>query len=290
MKNVEKNSFGAWWLAIRPKTLTGAAVPVVIALSAAFRDSGSFIWIPALLCLLFALFMQADANLVNDYFDCVDGLDTEERQGPERATSQGWVSLKSMRRAIVAVTLLSCMIGLPLILWGGYEMIWVGMACVAFCFLYTLFFSRRAFGDVLVLLFFGLVPVCATYYIQTNALTKELVMLSLACGMATDCMLVVNNYRDRETDIKVGKQTLATLMGAAPTRALYFLLGVAAVALSIPALGSRWPWMGFYLAFHLYNTFLIYTLPEGSELNKLLEKTALSILCFGINVSVLLLI
>ena len=88
---IRTNSPRAWLLASRPKTLTGAAVPVLIALSAAWHEAPSdFLWLPAALCLLFALLMQVDANLVNDYFDWADGVDTAERLGPERAVAQGW--------------------------------------------------------------------------------------------------------------------------------------------------------------------------------------------------------
>lgn len=286
--DIKKNSPLAWWLAIRPKTLTGASVPVIVALAAVWSCKGEIQWIPAVLCLGFALLMQVDANLVNDYFDWVDGIDTEERLGPERAMAQGWVSLKAMRAAIWAVTLLACMVGLPLVYWGGYKMIWVGVASVAFCFLYTLVFSRRALGDVLVLLFFGLVPVCATFYIQTGYVDSAIVMLSLATGMATDCMLVVNNYRDRENDSRVGKQTLATILGAAPTRWFFLLLGIGATALTYPILGNRIVFMMFYLLFHLMSSYVIFTTTDPHKLNKLLERTAMSILFFGLQASLLL--
>lgn len=285
---MERNSFSAWWKAIRPKTLSGASVPVIIALSAAWRDEGSLLWIPALLCLLFALLMQIDANLVNDYYDWVDGIDTEERQGPERAMAQGWVTEKSMRLACWIVTALACLAGLPLIYWGGFQMIWIGAVCVAFCFLYTIFFSRRALGDILVLVFFGLIPVCATYFIQTDQLNTPVILLSLAIGLATDCMLVVNNYRDRENDARVGKQTFATIFGPAPTRLFFLFLGLAATALSCPILGLRSVFMLPYLAFHLVSSYRIYTETNPQELNKLLERTAFSILLFGISVSAIL--
>ena len=145
---IKTNSPHAWWLAFRPKTLTGAAAPVILALSAAYGIYGHIDWIPALLCLAFALLMQVDANLVNDYFDCIRGVDTQDRLGPERACSQGWITLSAMRMGIGITTLLACLAGLPLVWWGGWECILVGIACVVFCFLYTTLFSRIAMGDV----------------------------------------------------------------------------------------------------------------------------------------------
>jgi 1,4-dihydroxy-2-naphthoate octaprenyltransferase len=109
---VKTNSLHAWWLAARPKTLTGAAAPVILALSAAYGIYGHIDWIPALLCLSFALLMQVDANLVNDYFDCIRGVDTQERLGPERACSQGWITLPAMRMGIGITTLLLSILGL----------------------------------------------------------------------------------------------------------------------------------------------------------------------------------
>lgn len=147
-------------LASRPKTLTGAAVPVMIGLAFAARDLGldDFGWMPALLCVLFAFIMQIDANFINDYFDFVRGNDDETRLGPRRACAQGWITPKAMRRAIIITTVIACCIGLPLVIYGGLEMILVGAFCVVFCFLYTTLLSYLGLGDVLVLVFSALFP------------------------------------------------------------------------------------------------------------------------------------
>lgn len=127
-KQIDTNSAKAWMLASRPKTLTGAAVPVMIGLAFAARDLGldDFGWMPALLCVLFAFIMQIDANFINDYFDFVRGNDDETRLGPRRACAQGWITPKAMRRAIILTTVIACCIGLPLVIYGGLEMILVG--------------------------------------------------------------------------------------------------------------------------------------------------------------------
>lgn len=177
--HVTVNSGKAFLLAARPKTLSGAAVPVMIGVALAIHDMGweRFLtpvagdWyrmplVPALLCFLFAMVMQVDANFVNDYFDCVRGKDDREtRLGPKRACTEGWVTLPAMRRCLVVTTALACLVGLPLVCFGGWEMVLVGAACVLFCFLYTTLLAQHGMGDVLVLLFFGLVPVCLTYYV-----------------------------------------------------------------------------------------------------------------------------
>lgn len=168
--NVRVNSAKAWFLAARPKTLTGAAVPVMIGIACAVALHGVEVrWVPAVLCMLFALIMQIDANFVNDYFDFMKGTDDEQRLGPKRACSQGWITAPAMRSALLLTTAVACVVGLPLILYGGWEMILVGLACVVFCFLYTISLSYMGLGDVLVLVFFGLVPVSMTYWLVAPA-------------------------------------------------------------------------------------------------------------------------
>ena len=200
MEAIRVNSLKAWILAARPKTLTGAAVPVMMGLSLAWVDTRltgiDFNGIAAALCLLFAFIMQIDANFINDYFDYKKGTDDETRLGPRRACAQGWVTTAAMRRAIGMTTALACLTGLPLVAFGGLEMVVVGLLCVVFCFLYTTHLSYLGLGDLLVLVFFGLVPVCCTYFLQTHTVTKEVVESSLACGMVIDTLLIVNNYRD----------------------------------------------------------------------------------------------
>ena len=165
--DVKVNSFKAWVLASRPKTLSGAAVPVMIGTAMAIHDTLYDIRIvPAILCFLFAFLMQIDANFINDYFDFVKGTDDETRLGPKRACAQGWITKPAMRRGIALTTILSCIVGLPLIFYGGWQMIAVGAVCVLFCFLYTTCMSYMGLGDVLVIVFFGFVPVCLTYYLE----------------------------------------------------------------------------------------------------------------------------
>ena len=216
--NIKTNSMKAWLLAARPKTLSGAAVPVMIGLSLAYSDArfyvdGAFNWIAAVLCMLFAFAMQIDANFINDFYDFVNGTDdAETRLGPRRACAQGWVTLDAMKKAIALTTCLA-VIGLPLAYYGGLEMIAVGVACVVFAFLYTTFFSYQGLGDLLVLVFFGLIPVCCTYYIQLHTMTWEVFLASMACGLVIDALLIVNNFRDRDNDRLAGKNTIIVKLG-----------------------------------------------------------------------------
>ena len=256
--NVQLNSAKAWLLAARPKTLSGAAVPVVIALALAWADASAarpFQWIPAVLCLLFAFIMQIDANFVNDYFDFMKGTDDETRLGPRRACASGWVTASAMRRAMALTTILGCCLGLPLVFYGGWEMLLVGALCVLFCFLYTTHLSYMGLGDLLVLVFFGIVPVCVTYYIQLHSLTCEVFIASLACGFVIDTLLLINNYRDRDNDRRSGKLTLVVRIGWRGGELAYLSAGIVAVFLGLVFLVYGHPYAALlpfvYLLLHI---------------------------------------
>lgn len=277
-EKIRTNGTKAWFLAARPKTLSGAVAPVAVALSAAWTDGGRLAWQPAVLCALFALLMQIDANFVNDYLDFMNGTDGRDRLGPERACAQGWITPGAMRRGIAVATVASCLAGLPLVWWGGWAMLPVGATCVVACFLYTTSLSRIAMGDLLVLLFFGIVPVCTTYYLQTRTATLPVVLAAVAMGLATDCLLLVNNYRDRETDRRAGKRTLVVLIGSRATEWLYPLFGLAAVLL----VASQTVLPVLYLPLHLSNALRMRRLRAGRALNAVLGRTALAILLFAV--------
>ena len=293
--DVKKDSLQAWVLAARPKTLTGAAVPVMIALALAYTDAGGcqggvFSWTAALLCLAFAFIMQIDANLINDYVDYARGTDDRAtRLGPERACTQGWVSIGRMKVAIALTTCLACVVGLPLVWYGGWEMVLVGVLCVVFCFLYTTHLSYMGLGDVLVLVFFGLVPVCVTYYIQLHTLTLEVVVASVACGLVIDALLLVNNFRDRDTDRVAGKKTLVVRIGPLWTLRLYLGVGLVACLMGVVfALYGRWiatllPLL--YLVLHYLTFRQMKQTWQGRALNRCLGLTARNIFIYGLLVA-----
>lgn len=275
-------------LAARPKTLTGAAVPVMIALSLAWADGGAsaFRPLPALLCMLFALVMQVDANFVNDYFDFKKGVDDELRLGPKRACAQGWVTLGAMRKALVITTAMACLVGLPLVAYGGWAMVAVGAACVLFCFLYTTHLSYLGMGDLLVLVFFGIVPVCATFYLQRDTVTAEAFVASVACGLVIDTLLVVNNYRDRDNDKRTGKTTLVVRIGEKASERLFLLLGIVACAMGVCFWLAGRPWafvLPFgYLALHVNTYRKMVAINKGERLNDILGENARNMFVYGL--------
>lgn len=295
--NVRVNSLKAWILAARPKTLTGAAVPVMIGIACAVAMYG---WcgirvVPAVLCMLFALIMQVDANFINDYFDFMKGTDDEQRLGPKRACAQGWITASAMRSGLFVTTLLACIVGLPLVYYGGWEMIMVGLACVVFCFLYTISFSYIGLGDLLVLVFFGIVPVCMTYWLTApptvlTSIPFAVVLMSIACGLIIDTLLVVNNYRDIENDRRAGKLTLIVRIGERGGLVLYLMLGLVGTILAIVGVvlldwhDGQWTQslLIIYTPFHTWAFNEMRYIRKGAELNRVLGMTARNMFIFGL--------
>lgn len=292
---MKTNGLKAWVLAARPKTLTGAVAPVLVGGMLSYTDCVQLerkAWWSGLLCLLFALIMQIDANMVNDYYDFKKGTDREDRLGPERACAQGWITPRAMRWGIGVVTLLACCIGLILLgITMRWELLIVGMACVVGCFIYTLKFSYLGLGDVLVLLFFGLVPVGFTYYVMTGCWTLTLTIASIGMGLATDNLLMVNNYRDIDQDRLSGKKTIVVRMGKRAALHLYLWLGLVAAMLMVAVelmqvfLEERsWfgiPLVAVYLGMHIRNYQKMRTF-TGKALNMVLGKTAAGIFLYAV--------
>jgi len=305
---IKTNSLAAWVLAARPKTLMGAMVPVMIGAAWAWKLGGSehFQIVPAVLCFLFAFLMQVDSNFINDYFDCVRGNDDRStRLGPKRACSEGWITLPAMRAGMAVTSLLACMAGLPLVFYGGWEMIGVGAACVLFAFLYTTFFSYLGLGDVLVLVFFGLVPVTFTPYVilpdHLQAVCADVILSGLACGLVVDTLLVVNNYRDRDNDWRDGKRTLVVRLGTRRTEKLYQWLGVLGILLIYNLLfvgrengilycGLTLVLYAPYGILHGKTSALMIRIKQGRDLNIILAQTARNMFVYGLSTALAILI
>jgi len=291
---MKTNSLKAWILATRPKTLTSAAIPVIISLALTYNDAGTYFqWIPAILCLFFAFFMQIDANLINDFYDYAKGTDREDRLGPERACAQGWVTLGAMKHAIAITTLIACLIGLPLIYYGGLEMLIIGFICIIFAFLYTIGLSYKGFGDILVFFFFGIIPVGFTYYVQLHTWTWSVTIAGISCGLLINTLLTINNYRDREQDIISGKRTFVVRFGTIAGRLSYLGTGLIAYLLCLYFLPTH-PFATtlplIYVILHIITWKKMVKINKGKELNKILGETARNMFIFGLMLSIGLLI
>ena len=295
MQTVKVNSLNAWFLAIRPKTLTGAVIPVMMGTALALHDA-TVSWLPALGCLLFACAMQVAANFINDLYDFLKGTDRADRLGPERACAQGWITPEAMKAGIGVTLLLAAAAGLG-VLWcvwnhlpyGGWELVVLGAICMIFAFLYTTLLSYKGWGDLLVLLFFGLVPVCGTYYVQGFTITTNLLMTGLMCGVSIDTLLVVNNYRDREQDAVSGKRTLIVRYGEPFGRYLYLGLGITCwlIALLMTLRGllstDQLVWASSpYLLLHITTWRKMVRIRQGRKLNTILGETSRNMLLMGL--------
>ncbi|MBE6181800.1 MAG: 1,4-dihydroxy-2-naphthoate octaprenyltransferase [Rikenellaceae bacterium] len=294
---MKTNSLAAWILAVRPYSLGASIIPVATGSALAYTD-GKFQFVPALLCLLFAVLMQCTANLVNDLCDFIKGADQPDRLGPDRAFAKGYITMPAMKRGILSFTLAAAVIGCGALGWvvahntliyGGWELLAVGVACILFAYIYTAgpwALAYHALGDVAVVLFFGLVPAFFTYYIQTGSWSYEVILAATACGLVIDTMLWVNNFRDRVEDARCGKRTLVVLLGETVGRWGYLVLGTAATLLCLAFLANeRWwaallPLVYWILCFACWRK--IVRIDHGDELNVCLGETARNMLLFGV--------
>lgn len=309
MADVKTNSLRAWVIASRVYSITGAAVPVMIGMALAWHDmqeqgrTEDYNWWVVVLSMLFAFIMQVDANLINDYFDCMRGNDSHEtRLGPRRACSEGWVTLPAMRKAIALTTVAGAVVGLPLAYLGGWTMIPIGVACILGAFLYTTHLSYMGLGDVLCLLFFGIVPTCVPYYIQTGEVTLLSLCAGLSAGVVIDAMMIANNYRDMPNDEKAGKRTLCVRLGQRGSQWLFISVAPIALLLLLPLAFlsamphcSAMPWAVVipvitFLPLHIVAARRMIRLGTGRELNSVLGLAARNILIFGISVTLGILI
>lgn len=251
---------GVWLLAARPATLTAALAPVAVGCALAVRD-GHFRALPAAATLLAALLIQIGTNFVNDVADFERGADTEERLGPVRVTQSGLISAAQVRRAAILTFAAAGLLGLYLVAIAGWPILLVGVASILSGVAYTAGpwpLGYRGLGDVFVFLFFGIVAVTGTYYVQAGALSGTALALSIPVGALATAILVVNNVRDAATDVLAGKRTLAVRFGTGFGLAEFYAL--VASAYLVPAL----LWLGGAASAWIFLPWI--TLPSGWRL------------------------
>jgi 1,4-dihydroxy-2-naphthoate octaprenyltransferase len=299
----------AWLIAARPQTLPAAAAPVVVGTGLALGD-GVFAPLPAVAALVGAALIQVGTNFANDYYDAVQGADTDEREGFTRVTAGGLIEPAEVKRAMYLTFLLAVLVGVYLVYVGGVPILVVGLLSVASGIAYTggpYPLGYHGLGDLFVFVFFGLVAVTGTYYVQAAALLAapfplgippgtvpaEALVASLPVAAISTNILVVNNVRDREEDATTGKTTLAVRFGYGFARAEYLTLLLVAYAtpLGLVATGSHpaalFPLVTAPLAVRVARTVLTET--SGRALNPALEDTgkllAVYAVCFGVGLA-----
>ena len=234
----------AWFLACRPKTLSVSLSPVLVGTAVAWHDTQALLWLPLLAAALGAAFIQIGTNLFNDVGDFLRGTDTPGRLGPKRATAEGWLSVDMLRAGAWLAFALAFLCGIYLVAHGGWPIVVIGLASLAAGWAYTGGPKPIAYGplgEVFVFVFFGLVAVGGSYYLQTLTLTPVALLAATLVGIHAAAVITVNNYRDRDGDAKNGKNTLAVLLGRPATRGLYTAEMLAPYAL-LPLLADLgWP-------------------------------------------------
>ena len=283
---------GAWLLATRPRTLPAAIAPVVLGTAMAIADK-RFAWLAAAAAFSVALLMQIGVNLANDYFDYLKGIDTEERLGPPRAAQSGLIPPKQLRGGVTLIFVLSLIPGFYLLAVGGWPVLFIGLACIGAALAYSggpFPLASHGLGDIFVFIFFGLVAVCGTYYVQALRLTPMVWLMGAIEGLLITAILVVNNLRDIQTDRQSGKRTLAVIIGDRASKLEYLLL--LGIAYAIPIIlwlsghGSAWLILPlFSLPLAVSQVRFIWKSAGGSMLNQTLANTAKLALVYSLLLS-----
>lgn len=269
-----------WLLAIRPKTLPAALAPVIVGTAVAIKED-DFAPLTAFVCVVVALLLQIAANLANDVFDFHRGADTAERLGPVRVTQRGLIAPERVLLATWVVVGAAALAGLYLVWRGGWPIALLGMLSILAALAYTggpWPLGYLGLGEVFVFLFFGMVGVAGTAYVQTRELTAQAVVAAIPIGCLAAAILVVNNLRDIASDRVAGKRTLAVRLGRRGTELEYaMLLIVAYLTLAVGGgvgLLSGWWWLaGLSLPLAVTVTRRVMR-TSGAALNPLLAATA----------------
>lgn len=275
-----------WIKAARPKTLPVSMAPVImsLALASVFMKIN---WLPAIICLVFAVMAQILSNFVNDYADGIKGADNE-RLGPQRMVASGLIPPQIMRRGIILWGVLTFLLGCTLLYWGGWILLPFGIVILLCALAYSAGpfpLSRHALGDVAVVLFYGIAPVVLTFFIQTGFINNQIIVAGLTIGIVANNLLIVNNYRDAEQDFKNGKNTTVTLFGKRFMRIVFYLNPIVATAL-VYWVFDEIAILCFLIPFLVYSIFVSirFTKAKGMEFNKLIGKSSLEAIVLAITI------
>ena len=278
-----------WIEAMRLRTLP-VSIAGVIAGTACAILSDSFKVIPALLCLTFAILAQIAANFANEYYDYKNGIDKKGRAGFRRSVTEGEIAPKAMKAATFITLGIAAAVGCALLIYGPWWLIIVGILTFCFALAYSAGpypLSHHGLGDIAVIIFFGIVPVVLTWYLQTSSWDSVDIVIetSVAIGLLAANVLVVNNYRDLEDDASVGKRTTVVIFGRRVMSTAYLLSGFIGMLVMTPV------WLDMavaflavpmiYLALHI-RTWYCLRQSSGSAINPILGRTAINLLIFAL--------
>lgn len=282
----------AWIEAMRPRTLP-VSVAGVIAGTGCAAYYGGVAWPQALICLIFAIIAQIASNFANEYYDYANGLDRKGREGFRRGVTEGDIPPSAMKRATYLLLAADALLGCSLIWWGGWWLIAVGVCIAIFAVAYSAGpypLSHHGLGDIAVVIFFGVVPVILTAWLQTGSWDILPLALPLATGtgMLAANVLIVNNYRDMEDDAAAGKRTTVVIFGRHAMLTVYMTMGVVGTFLPYPVLmaygHTRLLWLLLPLWGSLGYLWLGRTMlhSRGNALNITLRHTAMLMLIYTV--------
>lgn len=285
----------AWLHAARPRTLALAIAGIALGLFLAAARS-ELRWAPAILTLVTAVLLQILSNLANDYGDSLHGADSEARSGPLRAVQSGVISAQQMKQAVMVTAGLAVICGLALVwmafgagaIWLVLLFVFLGAAAVWAAIAYTASsnpYGYRGLGDIFVFIFFGLVSVAGTYFLQTQTLPAAILLPATSCGLFAVAVLNVNNIRDMESDRRAGKYSIPVRLGAHRARIYHWLLlaGALTAALAYVLITYRSPWQFLFLLsvpLVIANGVSVWRAHQPSELDPLLKRLSLTTLIF----------
>ena len=275
-----------WLLATRPKTLGISITPVLCGSALAWTETGSLHWLPAIAALCSAILIQIGTNLYNDAADFERGADTRERIGPKRATAEGWFAVHQVKRAAHISFGLASLAGIYLVWLAGWPLLVAGLFSLLAGYGYTAGPRPIAYsgvGELFVFVFFGLLAVMGSYYIQCACLSGNAFLVACAVGTLAAAVLLVNNYRDLETDERAGKLTLVHYLGRKGSRLLYgfLLLAPFSVLFFLSDTGGNWlALLALPPALVLLHRFV--SLAPGPAFNLVLAQTAKLQLIYGL--------
>lgn len=282
--------FTNWLQATRPKTLPAGLMPVLIGSSLAYYYS-HFDWFFFIVTVVCSLLIQIITNFINEIYDFKKGADTEDRVGPQRQVASGNISVKLMTQVSVSLIIITFLLGLILVFRGGIPVLTIGIISLFLAYAYTggpFPLAYRGLGDIFVFIFFGLVAVGGTYYIQTLDYNLLALVSGFGTGFFSMNILGVNNIRDIETDSIVNKRTLAVRIGNKPAKYVYIILNLLTYIFTIViyAMTNKYwnllPLLSAYFAIILSKNILKY---NGSQLNNILEGTGKLLIIYGILMS-----
>lgn len=298
-----KRQIKIWLECFRLRTLPVSLSGVVIAIGLA-KWHHQFHWVPAMLCLVFAVLAQIVSNTANEYFDYLRGADKPGRVGPRRGVTEGDISPSTLRNVTIALLALAGVVGCCLIPYGGWWLLPVGIVIALAALAYSTGpypLSYHGLGELTVFIFFGLVPVNLTYYVMALRFDPVVILFSIAIGLMGVNVLLVNNYRDVEDDRAAGKKTQTVMRGRPITAFAYLVNGYTAIAILtafwlmiIVAKGRLLPlWtLAIPVLYLVLHTASWYKLKhrDCAALNPLLGETARNMLIFTLLLTIVFII